>query len=307
MTTAGGALGDQAGPSAAGRAGCHVVAAILKEFLPQPVAEQARLKSRLEALVAFGLQKLSSAQRIVLETPEGLVIVVLTGAADALEIAERVQAGAADLPLCMAVNYGPVRAGADGGPSPRFVGDGILSALTLANLATRGRLLVSRSFRDSLAAAEPHRAKALVSVGALTDATVRTHEIFTPDPRAVTERRRRFMVAGGAAIVAILGFGVAARGLRTKPAFIELEITPRGEIFVDGELKGESPPLKRLAVAPGAREIEVRNPPHAPLRLQTNLKPAEEMKVTHAFPVRKPAPRKEGDSFVEDLWRRLTR
>lgn len=296
---------DQAGETAPAPAGFNVIALILREFTRQPVAEQARLKSRLEALAAFAIQQLSPAERIMLESPDGLVIVVLAGPEDALDVAERAQAGSADLPLCIAVNHGPVKTVAEASSGPRFVGDGIVSAVTLANLATRGRLLVSRPFREVLGASAPHRARTLISVGALTDATVRTHELFTPDPRVATTRRRQLIIAGSLATLGILGTGVAARVMREKPAVIQFEITPQGDIFVDGELKGRSPPLTQVAVSPGAHTIEVRNDPYAPLKLQMKLKPAEEIKVTHSFSGRKP--RKGGDSFIEDVWRRLTR
>jgi len=264
------------------------------------------LKSQLEALVAIAVQLLPASDRIVLEAPEGLVVVVLAGPVAGLEVAERLANGAADLPLRIAVNRGPVKAIADGGAVPRLAGDGIVASLTLASLATRGRLLVSRSMREALLAAAPHRAKGLASVGVLTDATLRSHQIFTPDPHAARAGRRRVMLLGSAAATAVLGLGVAARLVRQDaepPAVIRFEITPNGEIYVDGVLKGKSPPLTTLAVSPGAHLLEVRSEGFPPLQLKTNLKAGEELKVSHAFPGRKA--RKEGDSVVEDIMRRL--
>lgn len=285
-----------------------VVAAILREFSRQPVAEQARLKSQLEALVAIAMQILAPHDRVVLEAPEGLVVVVLAGGSAGLDVAERLQAGAADLPLCLAVNHGPVKAIEEDGAAPRLMGDGIVAALTLATLATRGRFLVSRSMREALIATAPHRAKSLASVGVLTDATLRSHQLFAPDPRAASAGRRRTTVVGGAAILAVLGAGVAARlvlrDARTS-AILQFEITPHGEVYVDGVLKGKSPPLMTLAVTPGPHTIEVRNSPYPALHLKTDLKAGEELKVNHAFTGRKA--RKEGDSVVEDIWRKLWR
>jgi PEGA domain-containing protein len=298
-------IGDEQKETPPGQVGFSVIALILRDFSRHAVAEQAKLKSQLEALTAIAIQRLSQSGRLVLDTLDGLVIVVLSGPEHALEVAESAQAAAADLPVCIAVNYGPVKKSADAGDSPRFVGDGIVSAVTLANLATRGRLLLSRPFRDALNTAAPQRITALTPIGALTDASLRSHELFTLDPAAAAAVRRRFMLTAGAAALGILGIGVATRLLHAKPAMIQFEISPHGEVFVDGELRGKSPPLSRLAVSPGAHTIEVHNDAYAPLRLQMNLKPAEEMKVTHAFGGRKP--RKQGDSFVEDVWRRLTR
>lgn len=291
---------------ATSQGGFSVVALVLKDFSRHPVAEQAKLKSQLEALAAIAIQGLARSDRLILETLDGLVICVLSGAEEALHVAQSALAGAADLPLCIAINYGPVKALQDPtGASPRFVGDGLISAVTLANLATRGRVVLSRPFRDALALAAPHRVRTLMPLGALTDATLRSHELFTVDAAAAAGVRRRFMMTIGAAVCGILGLGVAARLLHTKPAVIDFEITPQGDVFVDGELKGKSPPLTRLAVSPGPHTIEVQNAAYAPLRLEMNLKPAEQMKVTHAFGGRRP--RKEGDSFLEDVWRRLRR
>lgn len=285
-------------------AGWSVIALLLKEFSRQAVAEQARLKSQLEALVAIAVQPLSPEGRIVLDAPEGLVVVVLANPNEALAVAERAQAGAADLPVCLAVNYGPVKAMKDASGAPRLVGDGILSAVTLANLATRGRMLLSRPFREAVVRIAPHRARTLVSVGAFTDATVRSHELFTIDPRAAILSRRRLIAGGGLAVLGIVGAGIAVRVMRERPAVIQFEISPRGDIFVDGVMKGRSPPVNRIEVSPGSHTIEVRNEPHAPLKLEMRLRSAEEVRVSHAFGTRR-AERKEGDSFVEDIRRRL--
>jgi hypothetical protein len=184
------------------------------------------------------------------------------------------------------------------------VGDGIAAADTLSGLAARSGLFVSRPMREALHAVAPSRAAALTSLGTLTDAALRTHELFALDRRAAHSARRRIMVGAVAAGVAVLGMGIMVRVLR--PATIEFDITPRGDIFVNGELKGTTPPLTRIQVASGLHTIEVRNEPYAPLRLEMRLKPAEEMKVVHAFGGRRSA-RKEGDSLVEELWRRLQR
>lgn len=282
-----------------------VVALLLKEFSRHPVALQTKLKSQLEALTAISIQPLHPSDRLVLETLDGLVIVVLSGPEAALDVAQSALAAAADLPLRLAVNYGPVKRSQDSGATPRFAGDGMVSAVTLANLATRGRLVLSRPFREALELVAPHRTRTLMPLGALTDATLRSHELFTVDPAAAAGIRRRFMMGAMAAVLGILTIGVAARLMYSKPAVIQFEITPHGDVFVDGELKGKSPPLSRLAVKPGPHTIEVHHASYAPLRLEMNLKPAEEMKVTHAFGGRRP--RKEGDSFLEDVWRRLSR
>jgi hypothetical protein len=126
-----------------------------------------------------------------------------------------------------------------------------------------------------------------------TDANLRSHELFTYDRRAARKRRWRLFAFGTLAIAAILGTGFGARFARlayeppapppVRPAVIELNITPRGEVFVDGVWQGTSPPLTRLEVEPGPHSIEVRNRPSPPLSLELSLGSGEAMTITHTF------------------------
>jgi hypothetical protein len=112
-------------------------------------------------------------------------------------------------------------------------------------------------------------------------------------PVPALDRRRALL--GGAALAGIVALGVAGRFVRDhvqalrKPAVLVLEIRPQGELWVDGELKGQSPPLTRVGVPPGPHTIEVRNGRFRPLKMEVNLKPGEEFEIKHAFvaPVRK--------------------
>jgi hypothetical protein len=47
--------------------------------------------------------------------------------------------------------------------------------------------------------------------GVFTDASLRTHELFTPDRHAAERRRKRLIALGAAAVIAIVGAGVAVR------------------------------------------------------------------------------------------------
>src|SRR5262249_21431247 len=176
-----------------------VVVLKVQDFTRRTVADQSRLKTKLEALVALAIQPLPAAERIVLETPDGVALVVLGAPQVALEAADSCQAGAADLPLCIGVNHGPVMPATDALRGPGLVGDGLAAGLTLANAATPGRLLASRSFREALGADAPGRAAELSSAGVFTDPNVRTHELFTFDRQAASTRRRRLIAWGTAA------------------------------------------------------------------------------------------------------------
>lgn len=288
-------------------ADASVLGLTIREFGRQPVTEQARLKAQLEALAAIAIQPLAAADRVVLEAPDGLVVTVLSSPEQALEVAERAQSGCADLPLCIGVNRGAVKLGADPSGGPTVIGDGVVGAVTLSHLATRGRFLVSRAFHEALSQRAPQRAAEFRSVGVVTDDNVRTHELFTIDSASRQARKRRLVMIGALGVIGAVGAGVAVRMVRMaarRPAVIALQITPRGEIFVDGELKGTTPPLTRLSVSPGSHTIEVRNAGYSPLRLDINLKPGEEIKVAHDFS-RRLRPDGTEETFIDRARRKL--
>ena len=289
-----------------------VVVLKIREFPRRPVTEQVKLKTQLEALVALAIGALPAAERIVLDTPDGAAIVVLGSPRDALDLAKRSQAAAADLPLCIGVNHGPVKPVSDALRGSGLVGDGVAAGTTLANAATPDRLLVSRSFHEALEAVAPGRAAELSPAGVFTDASVRTYELYTLDRGAARARRRQLFAAGAVTVISILGLGVLARSILhvdsapARPAVIEFAITPRGDVYIDGVLKGRAPPLKRLEVSPGPHTIELRNSPHAPLKLEVNLGPAEEMTIAHSFTKPKSAAKsKSAGDYVRDLRRQL--
>jgi hypothetical protein len=68
------------------------------------------------------------------------------------------------------------------------------------------------------------------------------------------------------------------------PATVSLGIAPWGEVYVDGQKKGVSPPLNRLQMAPGRHTIEIRNTAFPPYKQTVDLKPGEQLKIKHKFP-----------------------
>jgi serine/threonine protein kinase len=68
-----------------------------------------------------------------------------------------------------------------------------------------------------------------------------------------------------------------------KPAVAKLSIKPWGEVYVNGENKGVSPPLKALTLKPGEYKIEIRNGDYPARNLTIKLKSGEVFKLNHAF------------------------
>jgi len=301
----------------------------LREFIRKPVTEQVRIKARLEAIVGEAIRPIPATSRIVLDVPDGAAIVALGNPKDALDIAERSQAGAGDLPLCIGLNYGPVKPVADDFRGQGLVGDGLVTAVTLSQAATPGRFLASRSFHEALEAAAPGRARELTPAGVFTDASLRAHELYTLDPRAARAHQRRRIAFGLCTVIAILAAGFGVRAFRSadlavpapvpvatapappvvaptpplSPAVIEFAIKPQGDVYVDGHLKGTAPPLARLEVSPGSHTIRVVHGKFAPVDLEVDLAPSEVVTVKHAF-VQKRRP-STARRLMNDLRRQL--
>jgi hypothetical protein len=275
-----------------------VVVLRIAEFTRKPVAEQVRLKERLDALVTFAIRPVPAGARIVLDAPEGVAVVVLDGPGVALELAKRSQFAAEGLRLCIGVNHGPVMSALDAHLGPGLIGDGLTAGVTLSNAAKPGRFVASRSFREALKASDPRRVRELGPAGTYTDTQLRAHELFALDWRPAFARRLRLIVYGTLMVAAIIGAGFTARLARLAlepppvlPAVIRLEITPRGDVLIDGVPQGASPPLREIEVHPGPHTIEVRNHPSPPLRLELSLGSGQEMTISHTFVMPKsPAP-----------------
>jgi serine/threonine protein kinase len=68
-----------------------------------------------------------------------------------------------------------------------------------------------------------------------------------------------------------------------KPGQIRLSIKPWGEVFVNGESKGVSPPTKSLSLAAGEYTVEVRNGDYPARKLSIKISAGEVFKLNHAF------------------------
>jgi len=82
----------------------------------------------------------------------------------------------------------------------------------------------------------------------------------------------------------------AARRAASAPAappptdgLVSLAIAPWGEVLVNGEPRGVSPPLTMLRLAPGSYSIEVRNGDAPPLKASIEIKAGENQTLRHRF------------------------
>jgi eukaryotic-like serine/threonine-protein kinase len=64
---------------------------------------------------------------------------------------------------------------------------------------------------------------------------------------------------------------------------VELAVAPWGEVLVDGNSRGVSPPLRVLEVAPGVHTVEIRNSTFPAHVEQVQLKAGEAVRIRHRF------------------------
>lgn len=267
-------------------------------FGERPVADQARLKARLESRVREAIAGLPASDRIVLDAPDGIALVLFGHPARALDIAQALRTDPDAGPLEVGINHGPIAVTARDAGAMVF-GDGIASAATAAGFATAERLLVTAPFAKMLEATKPDRAAELAPAGEFTDARVRLHAFYTPDRRRLIMRRNRLAAYALVGMVSILLLGVIAREVNSRffparPAVVEFEVKPWGEVVIDGVVHGRTPQqIREVTLAPGRHHIRVRSGKQPPLDLKVSLEPGERMTVTHSFtgerPARKPS------------------
>jgi len=201
--------------SRATAAHASVVFLKLAGYAQTPVAEQVRLKDRLEGRLAAALAGVTEARRIVLEAADGAAVVVLGDPVAALRIARRSSAGEG-LDVTAGISHGPVRV-AEAADAPLVLGDAITVADAVAGFAPPGRVAATREFREALVRASPSHAWYLAPAGTHSDARERSHEVFLADERTAADRRRRVALAVGAIATVIVGLGFAARLLVAEP------------------------------------------------------------------------------------------
>jgi hypothetical protein len=65
---------------------------------------------------------------------------------------------------------------------------------------------------------------------------------------------------------------------------LDFAVSPWGEVYVDGTLRGVVPPMTDLELPPGRYQVEIRNSAAAPYRVSVEVKAGEPQRVRHKFP-----------------------
>lgn len=261
----------------------------LRDLGAQPAPEQARRRERLQASARAAAEAWPVPDRIVLEASSGLAIVGRGDPCLALEAARKATAGAPDPALGVALHHGPIATLGSETTHARVGGEGLETAAAIAGLATGGSVLASLPFREAISTAWPPAAQAFRAAGEFVDAQQQSHRLYAWDAATARSLAQRRRVLGLAGVGVLLAAGAGVRLLREeldaarRPAVIVLDIRPSGTVYIDGESKGTTPPMTRIAIPPGAHVIEIRNPRFKPLQMQVHLNPGEEMQLRHVF------------------------
>ena len=231
------------------------------------------LDEQLVRRLKAALERWDEAHRLVLEAPQGLAIAGTVPPSVAREAARRMVRDQALPSLRTGLHHGELRITPDRAVQARVSGDALHAAAAAADAAGEDRIGVTPDFAAALAA---------------------------------QQAAKRRNVLAGFGLLALLGSGLAGRiaieeyEAARRPAVIQLDVRPWGDVFVDGEPKGRTPPLVRLSLPPGPHVIEVRNGKFKPLRMEVSLQAAEELEVKHVFSAPPSPPRRKQQPSVLD-------
>jgi hypothetical protein len=73
---------------------------------------------------------------------------------------------------------------------------------------------------------------------------------------------------------------------REATARLILSVSPRGELYVDGEHHGTTPPVTSLEIEPGLHRIEVRSGSRKPFLTYVTMEPGDVRRIRHDFNAR---------------------
>jgi hypothetical protein len=165
---------------------CSVLFLDIVEYSRKPVAEQIQLKDRFNGLIASAIQEIPAADRIILDTGDGVAINFLADPEDALFVAMSLRDVFApdpdkppQVPARIGINLGPVRMVKDLNGQPNIIGDGINVAQRVMAFAKAGQILVSRSYYEVVSHISEGYTQLFSYEGSRTDKHVREHEIYS--------------------------------------------------------------------------------------------------------------------------------
>jgi class 3 adenylate cyclase len=253
---------------------CSVLFLDIVEYSKKPVAEQLELKQAFNRALATALEQVPQRDRIILDTGDGAAVTFMGDPEDALFSALAVRNMAAEVPVRLGVNLGPVRLVKDLNGQMNIIGDGINVAQRVMSFSDPGQLLVSRSFYEVVSCLSRDYMNLFRHEGSRTDKHVREHEVYSvvggaPMARRVAQTesmvhardggwlagmgplglRRSALVAAPLAFFLVVGAAIAAKTM------LEFSTAPKPQATAPAEAKGEKKLVARADKKPGDKPL----------------------------------------------------
>lgn len=211
-----------------------VVAVDLVCYSQKSVAEQMSLKDHFNQVLLQAIRDISMADRIILDTGDGVAIGFLGDPEDALYVAMFMHAainrdsggspsGRMDgKAIRIGINLGPVKLATGVGGHPNIIGDGINVAERIMSFAEPGQLTVSRPFYEMMSRMSDHYATLFRYAGVRTDKQIRAHDVYLVGKSAAAFQQAERGMAERAAQRA----GPTASSTAIAPAALRMPATP---------------------------------------------------------------------------------
>lgn len=163
---------------------CSIVFMDIVGFSKSPVASQMVMKDRLNDHIRRAVVDIADAERIVIDTGDGVAICFTGDPEDAVFVATAVNdairkggAGVA-MTLRIGINLGPVKTVIDLNGQQNVIGDGINVAERVMSFAGENEILISRSYYEVVARLNERYARLFHYIGMKKDKHIREHQIY---------------------------------------------------------------------------------------------------------------------------------
>lgn len=163
---------------------CSIVFMDIVGFSKAPVTSQMVMKDRLNSLIRRAVMDIAEAERIVIDTGDGVAICFTGDPEDAVFVAtavnDAVHKGGAEVAMTLriGINLGPVKTVIDLNGQQNVIGDGINVAERVMSFAGENEILISRSYYEVVARLNERYAKLFHYIGMKKDKHIREHQIY---------------------------------------------------------------------------------------------------------------------------------
>ncbi|MEP7154761.1 MAG: TonB family protein [Betaproteobacteria bacterium] len=167
-----------------------VVAVDLVGYSRKSVAEQMSLKEDFNRVLLEAIADIAVADRIILDTGDGVAMGFLGDPEDALFVAmymhDAINRDSSGSPsgsmdsgaIRIGINLGPVKLATGAGGHPNIIGDGINVAERIMGFADPGQLTASHAVYEVMSRMSDHYATLFQYLGVHTDKQVRSHDVY---------------------------------------------------------------------------------------------------------------------------------